>query len=46
MEDPTVSLTGVKPLDIAFKKLDNELVRRPLKNYSPASLLLDALKEM
>lgn len=44
MHDPTVKLDG-KPLDIAFKKLDNELVRRPLKTYYPASLLLDAFKE-
>lgn len=44
--DLTVKLDGLKPLDIAFKKMDNELVRRPLKNYSPVSLLLDALKEM
>lgn len=42
--DPTVKLDK-KPLDIAFEKLDNELVRRPLKTYSPASLLLDAFKE-
>jgi hypothetical protein len=43
MQDPTVSLTGLKPLDIAFKKLDNELLRRPLKTYS---LLLDTFKEL
>lgn len=42
LKDLTVKLAGVKPLDIAFKKLDNELVRRPLKTYS---LLLDAFKE-
>lgn len=45
MFDPTVKLNR-KPLDIAFEKLDNGMVRRPLKNYSPVSLLLDVLKEM
>lgn len=40
-KDPTVNLTQ-KPLDIAFKKLDNSLLSRPLKTYS---LLLDAFKE-
>jgi len=33
----------MKPLDIAFKKMDNELVRRPLKTFSR---LLDAFKEI
>ena len=45
MPDTSVKLDR-KPLDIAFKKMDNELVRRPLKTYSPVSLLLDALKEI
>ena len=42
-KDDTVKLAGVKPLDIAFKKLDNSLAVRPLKIYSR---LLNALKEI
>jgi len=41
MKDSTVTLDK-KPLDITFKKLDNDLLRRPLKTYS---LLLDALND-